>query len=644
MPSVAPYGTWSSPITTDLLVSHAVGLADPLVEGDDLYWVEQRPEEQGRRVIVRRDAMGSVSDLLPAGWSTRTRVNEYGGASFALHRGTCYFASALDQRMWRLVPGDEPVAITPEPPRSAGFRYGGPSVTPDGKWVVCVRERHLLGEPVNDLVAVATDGSGERVLTAGADFYGTPALSPGGDRLAWCQWNHPNMPWDSSELHEAPFDDGVLGAQRLVAGGPGESLTEPRYGNDGRLMFVSDRTGWWNLYADTGTGAGAALVEMEAEFGGPDWVLGNRHFGVSPGGTVVAAWTAQGHGHLGVLEPGATSFREFSTPWSSFEAVTMAGEKTVVVIAGSPTQSPALIEVDIESGRFEVVRESRPAAVDPAYLSLPEPFEFETFDGERAHALVYPPTNQDFVADAGERAPLIVSAHGGPTSSASSDLDYQIQFWTSRGFAVADVDYRGSSGYGRAYRRALCGQWGVIDRADCEAAALVLAAGGRADPTRLLIHGRSAGGYTVLCALTFGRVFAAGASIYGIADLVALANDTHKFESRYFDGLVGPLPEAAATYAERSPLAHADRLDSPLIVLQGLDDPVVPPNQAEMIVGALRARGVPVAYVPFDGESHGFRRAETIKRAAEAELSFYGQVLGFEPDGVREPVLVDNLE
>jgi dipeptidyl aminopeptidase/acylaminoacyl peptidase len=646
MARTAPYGSWVSPITTDLLVEKTVRLADPLVDGDFLYWVEGRPSEGGRQVVVRRDGEGVLSDVLPEGFAARTLVHEYGGLCVAVRDGAVYFSNFADQRLYRVVPGEQPLALTPEPPVPAAVRYAAPVVTPDGAWLVCVRERHLPDGVVNDLVAVSSSGErGEHVLASGHDFYGTPAVSPDGTRVAWCTWDHPRMPWDGTELWEGELLEGAaMGAVRLVAGGPSESVTQPRYGPDGALHFVSDRTGWWNLYVvddEDGSGVGRPLAPADAEFAGPDWVFGLASYAVLDDGAVVAAWSAQGEANLGVLRRGESAFAPIVTPFTVFGALRSTGSG-LVALAASSAMSPAIVTIDVTSGDSEVVKASRESTVDAGYLSRPRPFEFPTSGDQLAHALVYMPANADFVAPEGERPPLVIAIHGGPTSAASPALSYEVQYWTSRGFAVADVNYGGSSGYGRDYRGRLKGKWGIVDVADCENAALALAGAGEVDSERLVIHGGSAGGYTTLCAATFGDVFAAGASYFGVADAGALARDTHKFESRYLDGLIGPWPEAEALYAERSPIFHTEQMRTPLIIFQGLEDKVVPPNQAEMMVEALRAHGVPVAYIAYEGEQHGFRRAENIKRTAEAELYFYGRVLGFDPAGPIEPVEIEN--
>ncbi|HEX2046674.1 MAG TPA: prolyl oligopeptidase family serine peptidase [Acidimicrobiales bacterium] len=570
----------------------AVSLNGLHASGGALFWTEGRPAEAGRVVVVRWEPGREPVDVLPAPFSARTTVHEYGGGAYCVSGDTVYFSNYADQRVWRL---DRP--ITPDD----GARYADGDVSPDGTSIACVRERHLDDGVVNDIVAVP----GLEVVAAGHDFYAAPRFGPDG-RLAWLAWDHPDMPWDGTVLEV----DG-----ERVAGGPDESITQPRWSPDGALHWISDRTGWWNLYRE-----GEPLQPMEAEFAVPDWVFGQSTYDFLPGGRVVATWT----GRLGVLgeEP-------LDLPYTSFSSVRAFGDK-VAAIAASPTRAPAVVVIDPGTADVEIVRSSRPNAPDPGWLSTPRRIDFPTTGGATAHALFYPPHNPECQGPPGELPPLVVTSHGGPTSQASTALELRTQFWTTRGIAVVDVDYRGSSGYGRAYRRQLDGQWGVADVDDCVAAARYLAGAGEVDGRRMVVRGSSASGLTTLLALTRG-VFAAGASLYGVADLAALRTDTHKFESRYLDRLVGPWPEAAEVYRQRSPIHLADRLSAPLIIFQGLDDKVVPPAQAEVLVDALRKAGIRYEYLTFEGEAHGFRKADTIRRVVEAELDFYGQVLGFTP-------------
>lgn len=637
--SEAPYGAWASPITAETVISAAVGLSEVRVDRQDagaVWWSESRPEEGGRVQIVREGA-----DVLPEGFAARTRVHEYGGGAWTAHAGVVYFANWADQRLYRLDPGSsEPVAITPEPEVPMGDRYADVEVAPDGTWLVCVREHHPVGdgEAVNELVRIPTDGSAEPVvLVTGPDFVSSPRLSHDAKQLAWLQWNHPNMPWDETELCLGATTlfgrDLVLG--EVIAGGSGESIFQPTWSPGGTLHYVSDRTGWWNVYRRRG--ADQPVVAVEGEIGTPQWVFGMSRYTFLVDGTVVAACRRNGRDEL----------LGYDVPFTSIDSVVGDGRR-IVFVGASPTQESAIIRFDPATGEHELLREPRDLGLDPSCISVPEAIEFPTEpgpDGEArtAHALYYPPTNPEASAPAGERPPLLVLSHGGPTAATRPMLSLGTQFWTSRGFAVVDVDYGGSTGYGREYRDRLQGAWGIVDVQDCVAAAQFLADWGDVDPERLCIRGGSAGGYTTLQALSTTDVFAAGASHYGVADLSALARDTHKFESRYLDGLVGPWPEAEAVYRERSPIEHTDGLSSPMIILQGSEDEVVPPNQAELMVAALDAKGLPYAYVLFEGEQHGFRKAENIVRALESELSFYAQVFGFTPAGDVTPVEVHNL-
>jgi dipeptidyl aminopeptidase/acylaminoacyl peptidase len=655
MTRVAPYGSWASPISLETLVADAVGLSFPFEVGDFVYWSEVRPSEGGRSVLVRapRTGAGDPRDVFGPELSARTTVHEYGGMCAAGWGDAVYFTNFSDQRLYRMSHGEPPHPITPEPPAPCAWRYAAPVPTADGTHLIAVRETHadpdVPAAVVNDLVAIRADGTGITVVAEGHDFYCHPVLSPDGRRLAWTSWDHPNMPWDGTELWEAELDASLVALHvRLVAGGQSESVTQPKYTSDGRLLFVSDRTGWWNLYAAGAEGdSDTALAPMRAELAAPDWQFGTSNYAVLADGSIVGSWGEGGLGRLGILRPGAREFSPWPTRWTYFSALrTGADGRSVLAVAASATEPPSIVRLSpaasgaprAEGWGAEVLKRSRPATVDHAYLSVPEPITFPTSHGKDAHALFYPPTNGDFVAPDDERPPLIVTVHGGPTSAALPVLNYSVQFWTSRGFGVVDVNYGGSTGYGREYRDRLRGQWGVVDVADCVHAATALARAGRVDGERLLVHGGSAGGYTALCACTWSDAFAAGASYYGVADAGALAAETHKFESHYTDGLIGPWPETAQLYRDRSPIAHTSRLRTPLILFQGLEDKVVPPDQAETMIAALRDKGVPHAYVVYEGEQHGFRKAENVKRTSEAELYFYAKVLGLEPADDLEPV------
>jgi dipeptidyl aminopeptidase/acylaminoacyl peptidase len=644
--TTAPYGSWPTPFTSELVVADAVRLGELAVDGTAVVWAEGRPSEGGRTQLVRRGADGVCVDLLPDGCNARTAVHEYGGAAWWVRDGVVWFTNWADQRLYRLEQGAEPQPLTPEPATPRGDRFADGDLAPDGSSIVCVRERHngpSATNVVNEIVRLdARTPSGPEVLVTGSDFVAAPRLSPDGTRLAWIRWDHPSMPWDATELVVRVLADGE---ETVIAGGPGESVTEPRWHPDGSLWFISDRSDWWNLYRFAPGADIATVVRMDAEIGVAPWVFGQARYAVLPDGSVVFARKRGGYDGLAHRSPDGT-VTDLEVPFSRVATVRAALDGTVVVVAGSPTQETGVHRVDVDFGVVETLRPPRDLGVDAGFVSVPEHVAFPSADGRTAYALFYPPAHPDLTGPEGDLPPLIVEIHGGPTAAAEPVFSTAVQYWTSRGFAVVDVNYGGSTGYGRAFREELLGQWGVVDVADCLAAARYLARMGRVDGARLTIRGGSAGGFTTLAALARDDTpFAAGADHFGVADLEALARDTHKFESRYLDRLVGPYPEARDVYVERSPIHHVDRLNRPLIVLQGSEDVIVPPAQSETIVDALRERKVPVAYLLFDGEQHGFRRAENIRRSLDAELSFYAQVLGFNlpaAEGI-EPVPVENL-
>jgi dipeptidyl aminopeptidase/acylaminoacyl peptidase len=653
VPTVAPYGSWSSPLDAASVASSGRRLGSPAIAGDGaVWWGEGRPDEGGRVVLMRRPEGGEPEAVTPAGTNVRTRVHEYGGGAWCLvEPDLILFVNFDDQRLYRQRLGEAPVAISPEPPEPGALRYADMRPSPDGQTVVCVRERDAEPEPVNEIVSLPIDGSGEpQVLAGGRDFYSSPRISPDGEWLAWTCWDHPNMPWDGTELWMAPLADS--GEERLIAGGVEESVFQPEWGPDGRLHFASDRDGWWNLYRarEPGTelsgeeGALVQLTEDEADYAHPQWLFGGATFAFLESGAIACVRCKGGEERLFLLEPEGWEATDLGLPFTSFGYPVLAARGgRVAFAAASPESETAVVVYDAESGGTEVVRTSSDDPVDPAYVSRPQAVEFPTGDGEVAYGFYYPPANPGFEAPEGELPPLIVESHGGPTSHATPALDSEFLYWTSRGFGIVDVNYRGSSGYGREFRNKLRGTWGVVDNEDCVNAALHLAGEGLADRERLAIRGGSAGGYATLCALTFHDAFAAGASYFGVADAGALAEDTHKFESRYLDRLIGPYPEQAELYRERSPIHHVEQLRSPVILLQGLEDKIVPPNQAETMAAALERNGIPYAYLAFEGEQHGFRKAETNIRCLESELYFYGRIMGFEPAGDPEPVEIVGL-
>lgn len=638
-PQVAPYGSWASPITSDLIVAGSLRLGEIRLDGDRLYWSEGRPTEGGRNVVVSWKA-GSTQDVTPAPFNVRTRVHEYGGGAYIVVDGIVYFSNFLDQRLYRQAPGADPTPVTPEGP----YRYADAVWDAGRQRLVCIREDGSGdGEPVNAIAALSLDpDSYGTVLVSGSDFYASPRLSPDGRHLAWISWNHPNMPWDGTELWLAEVDEqGQVHGAHCIAGGLEESVFQPEWSPDGVLYFVSDRTGWWNLYRWHNNMV-EPMCPKSAEFGLPQWVFRMATYGFASADTLICTYVERGIQVLARLDTTTKTLTPIATPYTAIGGLQVS-EKQAVFLGGSPDAPSAIAALDLTTEQVQVLRRSSQMDIDPGYLSMPQVIEFPTSNGLTAHAIYYPPQNKDFVAPEGERPPLRVQGHGGPTAATSATFNPGIQYWTSRGIGILDVNYGGSTGYGRAYRERLKGNWGIVDVDDCAHGAEYLVQQGQVDGDRLVIQGGSAGGYTTLAALTFRNTFKAGASYYGVSDLKALAEDTHKFESRYLDGLIGPYPERQDLYEARSPIHHIHQLACPVIFFQGDEDKIVPPNQAEMMVSALKDKGLPVAYVLFAGEQHGFRKAENIKRTLDGELYFYAQVFGFELAETIEPVAIANL-
>jgi dipeptidyl aminopeptidase/acylaminoacyl peptidase len=638
---VAPYGSWASPVSVDLMTAAAIGLSSLSVDHEDLYWLESRPAENGRTVLCRRRAGGLMEDLTPQPINVGSRVHEYGGGAYAARDGAVIFSERKDGSVWLIdETGSAPRRIT----TAENCRYA------DFEWdtrrhrVLAVREDHR-NRPPNDpkaaIVALGLDpGEAETVLVEGPDFLSSPRLSPDGETLAWIAWDHPGMPWDSTRLYVANVaPGGGVGLPEIIAGATPEAIVQPGWSPENVLHFCSDRTGWWNLYA-LRDGAVAALAPVEAEIGGPHWIFRQRFYAFLPDGRIIASIIRDAIRRAVVISGG----RIEPLGIGQVQECPSSVEGGIAYIATPPDEPPALVLASrVGGGERMVVRRAAPAIVPPETISIGEPIDFDTPAGT-AYAFWYPPKNGGFSAPPGELAPLIVLSHGGPTSMTTNSFNLNIQWWTSRGFGVVDVNYGGSTGFGRPYRRRLYGQWGVVDVEDCSAAARRLVELGLADGYRLAIRGGSAGGFTTLAALTSSDLFKAGGSFYGVADLMLLAKDTHKFEARYLDQLVGPLPQSEALYAERSPISHIDRLTCPVIFFQGEDDKTVPPNQAQTMVAAMKAMKLAVAYYAFAGEGHGFRQAQTLRRALELELDFYGQIFGFSPPGLSERAMIANRE
>ncbi len=622
MKQVAAYGFWRSPFTAELVAGESVRLGEPRIDTESVYWLEGRPSEGGRTALVRRGPDGGIRDRLERRWNVRSRVHEYGGGAYAVADGTVYFSDSADRRLYRAVPSRDPKPLTPPGPR----RYADLEVDKHRDLLVSTCEDHSDAgrEAEQSIVALdlARPRPAPRTLVSGADFYASARLSPRGDRLCWLEWRHPNMPWDGTDLWVGALSgDGEIRERRKVAGGPRESVFQPQWSPAGELYFVTDRSGYWNLYRDDGSDV-APVYPCEAEFGLPQWLFGMSTYGIAEDGRILAAYCRDGEWGLALIDRKG-AFEPIETPYCLIDGVAVRGS-TAVFRAASPSLPSQLVRFDLGTRNREIL--ARSAELPEALLngiSTGCPISFRSVAGRTVHGFYFAPWNPDFEAPPDEKPPMIIRLHGGPTAAASNALSLSAQFWTSRGFALLDLNYSGSTGYGRSYRTRLDGNWGVADVDDTVAAARHFASAGLADPDRIIVKGGSAGGYTALCCLAFRDEFAAGASYYGISELKGLARDTHKFESRYHETLIGPWPARSAVYEERSPLSAADRVSAPTIFFQGAEDPVVPKEQTEVMVEALRSRGIPVAYYLFEGESHGFRDGATVRRALEAELGFY---------------------
>jgi dipeptidyl aminopeptidase/acylaminoacyl peptidase len=644
-PVVARHGAWASPLSAAALATASAAIGHARAYRGRLFWTESRPDEGGRVALLTFDEHGRTAEVTPRSFNLRTRVHEYGGIAFA-HAGARVLACRdEDQRLYALADGQPPQPLTP-----LGLRYADGAATSDGERAFFVREDHrAAGDPKNAIVALDPARPSEgRLLYGDADFVAFPRPSPDGRRLAFVSWNHPLMPWDGARLQVGELSGDRLRGLRTVAGSDAESVSEPCWDADGTLYFLSDRDGWSNLHRWRG-GATEQVTRLDAEIGAPLWQLGLASYVLLGDGRALARVCRNAIDSLALIDLESGAATPLGLPFVGYRSLGRLDARTAFAVAAAVDDLPALIAIDLQDGSHTIIR--RPAAAPPlpaAFVSRGEPIEFPTDPGadgapRTAHAFFFAPRNPGFAAPAGELPPLIVTLHGGPTAHHSNDLHLAQQFFTTRGFAVVDVNYGGSTGYGRAYRERLRGGWGVVDLADTVAAVRCLLDAGRVDPRRVVIRGGSAGGYTVLCALAFTDAFAAGINYFGIADLELLAADTHKFESRYTDGLIAPLPQGLAIYRARSPIHHLERLNAALITFQGTEDKAVPPEQSRAIVAAVRARGRPVAYIEFEGEQHGFRRAANLRRALEAELYFLGRVLGFTPADAVEPVAIDNL-
>lgn len=631
---VTNYGSWKSPISSELIVSATIGVSSPKFDGEDIYWLESRPSEGGRSTIVKLDATGKKEDIIVQPFNVRTRVHEYGGGAFLIHEGTIYFSNYVDQRVYIQKLGETPQPLTAE----SKLRYADFCLDKSHNRLICVAEDHSNpnSEAENKLVTIDLSTGDVKTLVSGANFYTSPTLSPDKKQLAWLCWHHPYMPWDSTFLYIADVnEDGSLSNITLVAGSESESICEPKFSPEGSLYFSSDRSNWWNLYYQDKQGEIQAVYPLEAEFGFPHWVFGETIYGFLDEKTIITTYTQNGIWKLVAIDIPKQTLTNYEIPFSNLAYLQVKGTD-ILFIGSSPTQPSAVVKMNITTGDYQILQQSSNLDIDTGYLSQPQQIAFPTSNGKTAYAWYYPPQNKDFSAPEGELPPLFVKSHGGPTAMTTASYNLRIQYWTSRGFAFVDVNYGGSTGYGREYRQRLYGNWGIVDVEDCINVAKYLVKEEKVDQDKLAISGGSAGGYTTLAALTFHDTFKAGASYYGVSDLTALATDTHKFEARYLDQLIGKYPEDKYIYEERSPINHIDKLSCPVIFLQGLEDKVVPPNQAEMMFNALKEKGVETYYITFPDEQHGFRKAENIKKAIDSEFYFYSLVFGYQ--------VADNLE
>ena len=639
--AVTPYGLWPSPIDGEQVARQATAYDAVHTSGEAVYWLETRPSQDGRAVVVRWTEDTGAADAVPAGFDVGSRVHEYGGGAYLPAGRTLFACSRGDQRLYRIDGQRSPVPITPEPPTPAGLRYADLRLVSSGTLLVCVRERHQGEGVVNELVAVPAKASADPwVMASGHDFYAAPRPSPDGRRLGWLTWDRPCMPWDGADLWVADLGpDGRLGAARHVAGGPQESVVQPEWDAEGVLHFVSDRSGWWNLYRER-HGQVEPLLPMAAEFADAPWEFDYSSYAFVGDGRIACRYRQHGRDRLTLLDPETGRLTDLSIPYTSVKPYLRAVGDRLAFIGASPTASSAVAILQVPTGHLDVLAGAE-VSLDAAWVSVPKPIQFPSRDGQTAHALYYPPTNPEVTGPADARPPLLVQAHPGPTADAKARLDLRIQFFTSRGFAVVEVNYAGSTGYGRGYRERLTGQWGVVDVADCLDAARTLLQAGEVDGRRLVISGPSAGGFTALCALAAEDRLAVGTSRFGIADLETFRQQAPKFQAHELDRLVGSYPEAAATYRARSPLHAVDRIARPVLLVHGLEDTVVPPSQAQVMAEALERRGVRHVLLAFPGEGHGFRRPESIRRALEAELSFYVEALGLAPGKPGAPPAAD---
>lgn len=638
--NILPCGSWKSPITSDLITSESVTLDQVHIYDGSVYWLERRPMESGRSVIVSF-CDNTTKDMIPPPFNARSRVHEYGGGVYCACDHGIFFVNDADQDIYRIRDSSNPQRIT----NIENARFADLCFDSRHNRILCVCEDHSNSatEPVNSLVSIDVTTGAISTLHQGYDFYSSPRINQDGSKLAWLSWNHPNMPWDGTELWLADVNEnGLLTTPLHVAGSESTSIFQPEWSPEDILYYITDESGWWNLARHDETGS-LAVTTQKSEFGLPQWIFGQTTYAFSANNSVICTHITNGIGLLSVIDLDTLEITAVETPQNSFVSI-CAADSTVCFIAASENTFTQVIRLNTDNFESEVIASSCNTNIEDGYLSRGQSFSFETRHADKAYAIYYPPVNREHEAPEGDLPPLIVLCHGGPTGMADASLDLRKQYWTSRGFAIVDVNYSGSTGYGRNYRNRLNGEWGVRDVEDVCDAANYFADKGIVDKNRLVIKGSSAGGYTVLAALTFHNTFSCGASYYGISNLESLITDTHKFESRYTDRLIGSYPEHRQLYHDRSPVNFVDRISCPVIFFQGMEDRVVPPSQAEKMVAALKNKGIAVSYVSFENEQHGFRHASTIKAALDSELYFYSVILGFNPADTVTKIVIDNIE
>ncbi|MEC7837227.1 MAG: S9 family peptidase [Chloroflexota bacterium] len=637
------YGSWESEITPQKIIEGGLRFSEIRSNGSEVYFLEGRPEEAGRYVIVKQNSAGEIEDLIPENFNSRNAVHEYGGGSFAVGKKNIYFTNWDDQRIY-VVKGKNTSALTIEPPFEKSIRYSDLTLSYDEEWIYCVRETHFeKGEAKNELVAISTTKNQTIVLCTGRDFYSSPRINPINNEICWLEWDHPNMPWDGTELFIGNFDSNGLSEKKFIDGSKNISIIQPEWSESGELIYISDESGWWNLkkYSDNKK---STILDEETDHGEPSWNFGVRTYFIKDNFIYLRGSSKnKNKGLIRKINLSGQIIEEIEVLHTSIGGLSFIDNKALY-IGASPVSNSEIVSLDLEKKEIKTIKESSKLEIDSEEISIPEEITFTTTENATAYGYFYKPKNKKYQSHSGEKPPVLVISHGGPTSATSNALNLSIQYWTNRGIAVVDVNYRGSTGYGKKFRDLLKGNWGIYDTEDCIAAVDYLSEKGLVDSERAAIKGGSAGGYTTINALTFHDRFAVGATYYGIADLSVFIDDTHKFESKYLESLIGKYPEEKQKYYDRSAINFTDQLSCPMIIFQGTEDKIVPPSQAEIMAEGLREKKIPFSLIMYEGEQHGFRQSKNIISSLESELYFYSQVLGFEPYDKLDEINIENSE